>query len=108
MAPGQQDRQRGPRPGGIHRLHESRRLAHDHGVGCACRIEDCRALETIVALEIVVQGDRRLPIALKPDADNSHARSLHAVSKIDFAFLTGLRQLCCLVKMPCWRPTMSE
>ena len=90
VTPGQQDRQRRPRSRGIHRLHESRRLAHDHGIGCACRIEDCRTLETIVALEITVQGDRRVPIALKPDADNSHAGSLHADSKIEVALLTGL------------------
>ncbi len=101
VAPGQQDGQRGPGSGGIHRLHERRGLAHDQRIGSPRSFEDCRALEVIVTLEIVVRGDWRLPIALEPDTDNGYARTFHAVPTLCVRVPDRQSEACDLFKMPC-------
>jgi hypothetical protein len=91
----------GSRAGGIHRLHKRCRLPHDQRICSPRSIEDCRAFEVIIALNIMVCGDRRLPIALEPNANDSHARTWQAASTLRFAFLTGNLKPRVVVKMPC-------
>ena len=80
MTGGEQDRHRLPGAGGVHGFHERGSLAEDEGLRVARGLKDRVALEPVKAAEVLFRGDRGLPVAFQPDADDGNAWTGHTYS----------------------------